>query len=362
MKVLHVEAGKYLYGGARQVLYIADGVNKAGHHSVLVCPEGAAIASAARELGIEVVQIPMKGDADLGLVMRLRRVIQQHQPDIVHLHSRRGADIFGGLAAKWCGVPSVVSRRVDNPESRWITRLKYDLFSHVITISDGIRQVLLSQGMSPERVNCVRSALVADEFQHPRSAEAFRGEFGLPEDAVVLGVMAQLIERKGHRFLLQVLPALLRDYSNLKVIFFGQGPLREALEQDVAEQGLGEIVQFAGFRTDMTDWLAHVDILVHPALMEGLGISLLQAAAASVPIIASRAGGMPEVVRDGDTGLLIEPGNTEELEAALRRLLSEPSLRRSMGESARRYVEDTFSVQRMVEGNIAIYERVLDRI
>lgn len=360
MKVLHVEAGRYLYGGARQVLYIAQGVAQAGHDSIVVCPEGAVIATAARELGLEVIELPMKGDADVGLVFRLRRLIRQHNPDIVHLHSRRGADIFGGLAAKWCGVPSVVSRRVDNPESTFVTRWKYGLFNHVITISEGIRQVLIAQGLDPTSVSCVRSALVAEEFQSPRPRADFLKEFDLADEAIVLGVVAQLIERKGHRFLFEVLPRVLTDHPNVRVIIFGQGPGREPLEQRVLENGLSDSVQFAGFREDMPDWLAHLNILVHPALMEGLGISLLQASAAGVPIVASRAGGMPEAVKEGETGLLITPGNTAELETALRSLLDDVQRAQGMGEAGKRYIEEEFSVARMVEGNLAVYRGITE--
>ncbi|MCU7857711.1 MAG: glycosyltransferase, partial [Candidatus Thiodiazotropha sp. (ex Lucinoma borealis)] len=104
MKVLHVEAGMHLYGGARQVVYLLSGLQQQGVESILVCPNGSAVGQAASETGIVVHEIPMGGDLDLALIWRLRRIIQQQQPDLVHLHSRRGADILGGLAAWMSGV------------------------------------------------------------------------------------------------------------------------------------------------------------------------------------------------------------------------------------------------------------------
>ena len=335
------------------------GLQELGHENVLVCPTGSAIGQAARGQGLRVIEMPMKGDADLFMVHRLRKTFRDENPDVVHLHSRRGADVFGGLAAKWANVPSVVSRRVDNPESRLWTSLKYSLFNHVITISEGIREVLLSQGMEGSSVSCVRSSVVAEEYQKPSPIDSFHREFGLPKDAWVIGVVAQLIERKGHRFLLELLPELIAQYPSLRVIFFGKGPEEDALKAKVEELGLSNVVVFAGFRTDMPNWLGRLNLLVHPALMEGLGISLLQASAAGVPIIGGRAGGIPEVIVDGETGLLVEPGDLESLRKALSQLVMNDGLCWQMGKAGRQRVEQFFSVDVMVEGNQRVYETIL---
>ena len=122
MKVLHVEAGKHLYGGALQVVFLLRGLKARGVDSVLACPIGSAIAQEAAPHA-RVVEMTMKGDADLGLVGRLRRLIREIKPDVVHLHSRRGSDLWGAIAARLEGVPVVLSRRVDNPESRLVVKL-----------------------------------------------------------------------------------------------------------------------------------------------------------------------------------------------------------------------------------------------
>jgi len=359
VRVLHVEAGMHLYGGAQQVLYLLEGLAQRGIENILVCPSGSEIARRAAAYA-EVVALPMKGDADLGLIGRLRRVIASHGPDIVHLHSRRGADVLGGVAARLAGVPCVLSRRVDNPESRLWVAIKYRLFNHVITISEGIRQVLLHEGLAAEKVTCVRSALDPLPWQQTCDRAALRHEFRLPDDALVAGMIAQFIPRKGHRHLLAALPELLRDHPDLQLLLFGQGPLVPEIETAIAAQGLAGHVRLAGFRPDLARWLGCLDLVVHPAEMEGLGVSLLQAAAAGVPVIACRAGGMPEVVEDGRTGLLIEPGDVAGLASAMRRLLDDRALRSEMGRHGRARVETRFSPQMMVEGNIAVYRQMLD--
>jgi len=358
MKVMHVEAGRHLYGGAKQVLHIIEGLNELGVKNVLVCPPQSDIASQV-ESPTELDEVVMKGDLDIFLVWRLLKSIQKHDPDIVHLHSRRGADVFGGMAAKLAHVPAVLSRRVDNPESEWVSKHKYGLYEHVITISEAIKRVLLSQQVDVEKISCVHSSIVASEFQFPAQRARFKDEFGVSEDALVIGMIAQLIKRKGHRYLLEVLPTLVQKYPDLQVVIFGQGPLDKELQQHFSDSGLNSHVTFAGFRTDLPRWLGCLDLVVHPVDMEGLGVSLLQAAAAGVAIVGSNAGGVPEVVRHGDNGLIVEPGDTEHLERAIDELLSDPNRRKVMGENGKLIVSSDFSVEKMVVGNLDVYQRVL---
>lgn len=358
MKILHVEAGKFLYGGARQVLYLMEGLKRLGVESVLAAPPASDIAKVSGNIA-DVREVQMKGDLDFGLRQRLKTVLQETKPDLVHLHSRRGADIWGALAARSVGVPCVLSRRVDNPESIWWARRKYRLYEHVITISQGIRQVLLSEGVPSSHVTCVRSAVDALPYLHKVKREAFAKEFGVKPDALVIGVVAQLIERKGHRYLLQAMPAILGRFPQTQVLFFGKGPLREALAQQIAQHGLAGQVKLVGFREDLPQWLGGLDLVVHPAEMEGLGVSLLQAAAAAVPVIASNAGGMPEAVADHQTGLLVPPHDVPALTQAVLTLLGDPALRRQYGEAGRQRILSDFSVDMMVRGNLHVYERVL---
>jgi glycosyltransferase involved in cell wall biosynthesis len=360
MKILHVEAGKHLYGGARQVLYIVEGLAARGVTNLLACPAGSEMAR-QQPAGTRVVAMKMGGDGDVGMVLRLASLIRAEKPDLVHLHSRRGADTWGGLAAKLAGVPCVLSRRVDNPESRLAVALKYRLYDHVITISEGIRQVLLSEGLAPAKVSCVRSAVDATPYLAPVDRAAFCAEFGLPADALVAGVVAQLIPRKGHRYLLAALPALLARHPALKVLIFGQGPLEAELRAEVDAAGLAGAVRFTGFRHDLPRWLGGLDMLVHPADMEGLGVSLLQASAAAVPIVTSRAGGLPEAVQDGVTGILCPPGDVAALGAAIDRLAGDAALRARFGAAGRARILAEFSIDAMVDGNLRVYRQVLGR-
>jgi len=148
-------------------------------------------------------------------------------------------------------------------------------------------------------------------------------------------------------------------HPKVKVLLFGQGPLREAIAQGLASDPiLASHVTLPGFRNDLARVLPCIDILAHPAFMEGLGVSLLQAAACGVPIVAGRAGGIPEVVQDQETGLLFNPGDAHALARHLIQLLSSDDTRRAMGQAGRRRVEQLFSVNTMVQGTLAVYRKI----
>lgn len=358
MKVLHIETGRHLYGGARQVLYLLEGLAAHGVDSVLVCPEGSAIETAAGALA-RVVPLALGGDVDLASIGRMRRVMRAERPDIVHLHSRRGADTLGALATVGLPPRVVLSRRVDNPESALAIALKYRLVDHVVTISNAIAGVLKRQGISPDKLSCVPSAVPAEPWSAPASRSALCAEFSLPSDGHLVGMAAQFIPRKGHDVLIEALRRIVDPLPDVHVVLFGKGPVQEAVQRRVDDEGLGRHVTFAGFRDDLPTWLGSLDLLVHPARAEGLGVALLQAAAAGTAMVASNAGGIPEIVIDGRTGWLVPPDDPAALAEAMIEALTDGPARAARAAAARAHVTERFSVAAMTLGNLEVYRRLL---
>jgi glycosyltransferase involved in cell wall biosynthesis len=359
VRILHLEAGSHLYGGALQVLLLVRGLQERGIETLLVVPRGSGVEREARRRGLPCEALPLVGEADLRFFFGFRSLAKRWGPDLVHLHSRRGADTLGALAARTVGAKVVLTRRVDNPEAPWAVGLKYSLFRRVITISDAIRGVLARQGVDPRKLRVILSALDPEPFQEPCDRTPFLREFGLGEDARVVGMAAQFIPRKGHEILLQAVPRVLKDHPEARFLLFGRGPLQEDVERKVRAVGLQEVVRIPGFREDFPRILPCLDLLVHPATLEGLGIVLLQAGAAGVPVVSTATGGIPEVVVHGKTGLLVPPGDPMKLASAMISLLRDPELGRAMGKAARERIRAEFSVDRMVEGNLAVYREVL---
>ena len=359
MKILHVEAGKNLYGGALQVAYLLKGLQQHGVSNVLVCPQGSAIADAVGNVIDRVREVPMKGDLDVGFVGRLRRIIREERPQLVHLHSRRGADLWGGVAARLEKVPVIVTRRVDNPEPRWWVKLKYRLYDRVVTISNGIREILIAEGLSPERVECVHSAVDTERYRPGCRSRKLIEVLDIADEAKAVGVVAQLIERKGHRYLIDAMPQVIGEYPNVRFVFFGKGPLESELKAHCDRNAVSGHVVFAGFRDDMDELLPCLDVVAHPADMEGLGVALLQASACAVPLIATPVGGIPEIVRDGVNGYLVAPGASEDIAVRVLELLQDEPWARRLGDAGRALVEREFSIAAMVDGNLAVYRSLL---
>lgn len=360
MKVVHVEMGRHLYGGARQVAYLLNGLaGDAGEH-VLVCAPGAGVAKALTNPAVAVRPMAMKGDLDFGFLFRLLRLLRAERPDLLHLHSRKG-DLPAIWAARLAGVPVVYSRRVDNPPN-WFDRwLKFPLCLRVVTISEGILAVLRGAGVPVDRLVCIRSAVDTARYDTACDRAWFEAEFGLAPGAPVIGMVAQLIPRKGHGVLFEALARVRAGHPDVRALIFGQGPAEADLRREAERLGLGDCVHFAGFRADLARILPCLTVLAHPAWMEGLGVSLLEAAACGVPIVASRAGGMPEIVHDGVNGYLIAPGDSAALADRLDRMLNEPEQAVKMGRAGAELVRERFAIAGMVAGNLALYRGFLDK-
>lgn len=355
---MHIEAGRHLYGGAQQVIYLMQGLQQFAVDNLLVCPIDSDVGKAAEGLAT-VLPVPMKGDLDIPLYTRLKRLIKQHKPDIVHVHSRRGADLWGRLAANHLKVPVICSRRVDNTEPGWFARWKYHGYQHVITISEGIRRVLLAEGVNPQHVTTVHSSVDLSKFNLAPNRDWLNNEFNLSSDDFVIANFAQMIERKGQRMLIENFSEILDALPQAKLLLFGKGPKREEYQALVKEHGLQESISFPGFRREMPQIMSSVDLVVHPASMEGLGVALLQSAACRKAIVATAAGGIPEIVLDRHNGALLSIGDGDGVTKAIIELGSDDNKRLEMGLRGRTLVEETFSIDAMSKGNLAVYKQVL---
>ncbi len=360
MKILHVETGRHLYGGPQQVLYLMQGLTERGHECTLVCPPASGIDSAGRAKGLSVRNLFCAGDLDLPFAYRLVQFINDYKPDIVHCHSRRGADVLGGLAAKFADVPAVVSRRVDNTEMKLVAALRYRPFSRIVAISEKIASVLREHDVEASRITVIRSAVDTEQLAEPSDCVYMRDQFHVPEDAFVIASAAQLIPRKGHRFLLKAMADIKSTHPHIYLAIFGQGPLEAELKGQAESLGITDRVTFAGFREDLDSYFTCLDLFVHPALAEGLGVATLKAQAAGVPVVAFESGGLPEAVLHGETGLLVKPEDSDALRRAIIRLADDDELRARYSHAARERMRAEFSIDAMVEKHVELYESILN--
>jgi len=351
VRILHVDPERGWGGGEAQVTTLVRELGKRGHASVVATPAGAPLAAAVATVGARVEPCAIRNDLDLRGVPRLRRLARD--ADVVHFHTARAHAMAPWLAG--CGVRRVVTRRMDYPPGRgpWTALLYHQAVDVVIAISEGVRAALLASGVRPDRIRVVPSGIDVDAFAPPPGARArLRADWGVAPDEVVVILVGVLEARKGHRILLdaaRAIPPSLR----VRYVFCGAGSEEAALRARVAADGLP--VHFTGFRRDVPACLAAADVAVLPSLHEGLGVAALEAMAAERPVVASRTGGLAEVVIDGETGRLVSPGDAVALGRALVELAADPERRRAMGARGAVRVRARFSGAAMAEGTLACY-------
>jgi glycosyltransferase involved in cell wall biosynthesis len=361
---LHVNTERTWRGGEQQTLYLLQGLARRGHPVLLCAQAGSPLAERARAACIETAALRMHGEADPLAVLRLLRLMKRRQPDVVHYHTSH-AHTLAAAAALFLGrgrPRTILTRRVDFSIYRHsffgLNGLKYRLVDRIVAISDAVRQVLLADGIAAERIEVVPSGIDPGRFAGAELHD-LRREFALPPETRVILNVAYLADHKGQCYLIEAAPRILREFPAAAFFFVGEGELRRTLSELATSLGVGGRVFFTGFRDDVSAILRGADIYVMPSHLEGLGTSVLDALSSGLPVVAARAGGIPEMIEDGVNGLLVPPRDAGALAAAVVRLLSQPEESARLGAAGPATVAARFTADRMVEGNLAVYRRLL---
>jgi glycosyltransferase involved in cell wall biosynthesis len=354
---LPIDTARTWRGGQQQVLLTVLGLRELGHRAALVAhPEGELRRRAAE--GHDLVPLAPRSEIDLGAAWRLARVLRDLGPEIVHAHDAHGVALASLALSLGRLAPApllIASRRVDfhlqgNSFSRW----KYRQVDGFIAASEAIRAMLVADGIAPGRVVTVHEGIDIDRVTAGPPA-AIHAELWLPTHAPVVGNVAALVPHKGQRHLIEAAALVVREVPDARFVILGEGELRPALERQIRELRLDKHVILAGFRPDVLAFHRAFDVFVMSSVTEGLGTSLLDAMASSRAIVATEAGGIPEVVVDGETGLLVPPRNHQAMAAAIVRLLKDPALRERLGRAGFERVRSRFSAARMVDQTLDVY-------
>ena len=357
---LHVDTARTWRGGQHQVLLTVNGLRRRGRRSVLAAqPRGALFRRAAK--GGDLYPLAQRGDLDIHAAWKLSRLLRALGPDVIHAHDAHAVSV-AALARSLTGrrpvPPLVASRRVDfhirgNAFSRW----KYRQVERFICASAAIRDMLIGDGVPPERTVVVREGIDVDRIARAPVLDLHR-EFDLPPGCPIAGNVAALVHHKGQRHLVDAAARLVRDVPDARVLIVGAGELESALSRRIRRLRLDGRVILTGFRGDVPSLLKGLDLFVMSSVSEGLGTSVLDAMAAGRAVVGTRAGGIPESVVDGETGLLVPPGDAPALARAIADLLRDPERRRAFGAAGRRRVRTAFSAERMVDETAAVYAAV----
>ncbi len=357
---LHIDTARTWRGGQNQVLLTVLGMRALGHRAMLVAHGAGELRQRAQE-GLELIPLAPKTEMDLGAAWRLSRLIKQLGPDVIHAHDPHGvamAALALSMSTQLAKPPLVAARRVDfhlrgNALSRW----KYRQVDCFVCASDAVRRMLVDDGVPAVRAVTVHEGIDLGHVEAAPPAD-LHADLWLPHGSPVVGNVAALVPHKGQRHLIEAAAIVVTRVPDARFVIAGEGELRPALERQIKDHHLEKHVFLAGFRPDILSVHKGFDIFVMSSVTEGLGTSLLDAMACGKPIVATTAGGMPEVVADGATGLLVPPRDHQSMAEAIVKLLTNPELRARMGGAGLARVRTKFSAERMVQDTLDVYRRV----
>jgi glycosyltransferase involved in cell wall biosynthesis len=372
-RVLHVV--RPAAGGMKaHVLQLASGLGAHGYECHIACPGEADIVQPALAAGVEVRPVPIVGPLrplrDLEAVLVVMDIVRQGRYEIVHAHGakaglvgRIGA-ILGGCHARVMTIHNDViggslgprSRRAYAAAERWLARHT----SRIIAVSDALRDRAVSDLLlDPSLVVTVRNGLDISPYDTLADPGPIRDRLGIPRDALVFGTVARFAPQKALDALVDAAVPVLERFENAWLVLAGDGPLLDAVRRQASVTPVGTRILFPGYATDVPGLLPAFDVFVSSSSSEGMGIAIVEAMAARLPVVATGVGGVPEVVADGVTGSLVQAGDVEALTEAMIRLGRDAALRIAYGDAGRARAVAEFGEAGMLERTADIYGEVL---
>jgi sugar transferase (PEP-CTERM/EpsH1 system associated) len=353
--------------GGQEVLCarLVEQLNRERFRSLVISLQGGGwLADRLREQGIPVICLDAPERWHPATIGRIATILRQERVQVAHCHNRK-ALLYGGLASET--VPGVrlvytkhgVSHWEGGPTAllgRYLTRRS----RAVVAVSDDIaRGILAGRWAAPNRLHTVLNGVDLQHFRPSRDRAAARAPLGLPITSPVVGTVARLSPEKDQATLLRAFALVCREVADARLMVVGDGPLRQELEALAAELGIAAQTLFTGERNDVAGLLEAMDVFCLPSLTEGTSLTLLEAMASGLPVVATAVGGTPDVVAQECSGLLVPSGDPERLAEGLLRVLQHPDQADRMGGEGRRIVAARFSLRAMVERYSKLYERVL---
>lgn len=370
LRVFHLDDGKELRGGQRQLLYLAKELQELGHDNTVVCRHGSPLHAAAQRKNLKVFTLPYYFEWDPVSALLLRRFLKglapNGNPPVLHSHTSHTAAV-SWLASAGLDCIRVAHRRVDFVPGSFTARLKYSRAHSVIAISDPVRDIMLKAGVPEEKIAVVNSTIDLDDTPWgPGELEAYRSaaraelaaELSIPKDALWAGSLIALVPHKDPENMVRAAAKALAEVPGMYFLVAGQGPLLDRTAHLARMLKIQDRFLLIGYRSEPYKVLAALDMFVLSSAEEGMGSVLVEAMNASLPIAATTAGGITDVVEDGANGLTVPPRDPDALAGAVLRLAKEPDLRARLAAEAHRRRED-FSSPRMAAMTLKCYETAI---
>jgi sugar transferase (PEP-CTERM/EpsH1 system associated) len=351
---VHVVLSLDVGGLERNVVNQVREGQKLGQRVSVVCLERpGTLASRVRELGARVISLDKRAGLRPGMILRMRRALAVLRPDVVHTHQLASL-LYGGIAARTIGVPVVL--HTEHGRERYATRRKTRLLGRIAghfadrfyCLTGDMASAVRAAGVAEGRVCLIQNGIDISTFTEAVcDRDALRQSLSIPPDAPVVGTVGRLSEIKRQDVLICAFARVRDTFPDAHLVIVGDGPLLEDLRSLADGIGIAEAVHFVGYQPHSAPYLRAMDVFALTSRSEGMPQAVLEACVMGLPVVASRVGGLPEVINDGVTGILCEPEDDQGTADALCVLIGDPQKRRELGAAAKARVEANFSVARM---------------
>ena len=369
IKICYLINALHVGGAERALSKTVARLDKSRYETIVCCLwMGGAVTDEIEKAGAKVINLDAKHKLDFGIPFKLYRLLKEHKPDILHSFLFH-ANMFGRIVGRLAGVPVIISSErtmgMEGKHRLLLNRLTASLADKIVTVSEAVREFAIAKiGITPDKLVTIYNGVDLSEFSRNPNREGIeeaRRELGIAPSHVVVGTVGHLEEEKGCEYLLQAAARVSTQDGNVTFLLVGDGSQRAKLENLAEDLSISSNVIFMGYRNDIPRILSVMDIFVLPSLYEGLPNALLEAMAACRPVVATQVGGIPEVVADGETGILVPRRDPGALAGAICVLLEDRDRAREMGMRGRNQVERLFSVETMVAKTEALYEELIGK-
>lgn len=364
MVILQMEASRGFGGQEEWVLRLTTALAKRGHRIGISCYPNSPVSRKTEDMGLLQWPLRIRNSLDPKAILGLLRIIRRKGIEVIHTHDAKTTWTAYFASRLSLRRPVLVRTRHLIHHSKYAFPYTF-LSDRVVPVSQHLRNYLVEDlGVSPSKVVVISPGVDTDLFNAETTDPTVRKEFGIPRGVPVIGTVAFLRDEKGHRFLVEAARTVLQRHADTYFLFVGSGSKTQegVLRGMITQRGMEDHFVFTGYRTDIPRLLAAMDIFVLPSIREAMGISIVEAMAMKKPVIASRTGGIPEVLVNEETGLLVPPGDPVALADAILFLLSHPTLGQKWGENGRQRVEKGYSLESACNQTVALYRNLLEEI
>jgi glycosyltransferase involved in cell wall biosynthesis len=361
IKILHLSSERAWRGGEQQIAYLIDELSLLGVENYVAVRTGSDLENYCEQKKIPFFSLPFRNAVDVKTAWKLKGICKTHSISLMHAHSAKSHSLAVISGVFGNHTPLVLSRRVDfMPSQNWFTRWKYNhpIVKKIICVSHKIRRTMEGFVRQPEKCVTVYSGIDLHKFDGFDNRTILRSAYGIDKDYILIGNTSAIDLHKDYFTFVDTIKILVQQQLKVKAIIIGTGPLEDAVKKYVVANHLEDSIIFTGFRKDLKDILKELSIFLMTTRVEGLGTSILDSFLAAVAVVSTNAGGIPEMVIHGKTGMLAEVGDAPGLAAHIIQVINDPKLKTALVAGAKEKVQE-FSKQRTAEQTLLQYQEVL---